>query len=156
MLQEEPYKLTLFGKDNGKLPLMAADFLPDGRRLYIIAADDDCNLRVMEYDPEGTTSTSGPHFMASPLTRNRSCLLQRRSTIATQCLPHRPLHIQCPGPPTRRSPIRFRPRRNGHRFPHRLSSPRYFPRRFHRGHQTHGRRIVSTALGTPIPTRQQS
>lgn len=52
-MQEEPYKITLFGKDVDSLQVITADFLPDGKRLYIVVADDDCNLHVLQYDPEG-------------------------------------------------------------------------------------------------------
>lgn len=52
-LQEEPYKMSLFGKDPDYLEVAAADFLPDGNKLYILVADSDCNLHVLQYDPEG-------------------------------------------------------------------------------------------------------
>lgn len=50
--QEEPYKMTLFGKSTGRLEIMAADFLPGPDQLFIVLADADCNLHVMQYDPE--------------------------------------------------------------------------------------------------------
>lgn len=51
--QEEPYKLSLFAKDLDYLEVVAADFLPDGRRLFIVVADSDCNIHILQYDPEG-------------------------------------------------------------------------------------------------------
>lgn len=51
-LQEEPYRLTLFGKDTMNLEVVAAEFLPDDKQLYILAADGDCDLHVFQYDPE--------------------------------------------------------------------------------------------------------
>lgn len=51
--QEEPYKLAVFGKDNEYIPVVAAEFLPDGKRLYILVADEDCTIHSLEYDPEG-------------------------------------------------------------------------------------------------------
>ena len=45
--------MTLFGKDMNELEVVAADFLPDGRKLYILVSDGDCNLHVLQYDPEG-------------------------------------------------------------------------------------------------------
>lgn len=45
--------MTLFGKDLDELEVVAADFLPDGKKLYILVADSDCNLHVLQYDPEG-------------------------------------------------------------------------------------------------------
>lgn len=49
---EEPYKMTLFGKDTQKLEVVAADFLPDGNMLYFVVADAESNLHVLQYDPE--------------------------------------------------------------------------------------------------------
>lgn len=45
--------MTLFGKDMGEVNVVAADFLPDGKRLYMLVADEDSNLHVLQYDPEG-------------------------------------------------------------------------------------------------------
>lgn len=53
LLQEEPYKMSLFGKDPDYLEVVAADFLPEGDKLFIMVADTDCNLHVLQYDPEG-------------------------------------------------------------------------------------------------------
>lgn len=50
--QEEPYKLTLMGKASIGLEVTAADFLPDGKQLYIVAADGNCDLHILQYDPE--------------------------------------------------------------------------------------------------------
>lgn len=45
--------MTLFGKDSDGLEVMAAEFLPDGKQLDILVADGDCNIHVLQYDPEG-------------------------------------------------------------------------------------------------------
>jgi cleavage and polyadenylation specificity factor subunit 1 len=45
--------MTLFGKDPEYLEVVTADFLPDGSKLYLLVADSDCNLHVLQYDPEG-------------------------------------------------------------------------------------------------------
>ncbi len=34
---------------------MAADFLPDGEQLFIVAADADGNIHVLQFDPERTS-----------------------------------------------------------------------------------------------------
>jgi hypothetical protein len=34
------------------MEIVAADLLPDGKELYMVAADADCGLHVMQYDPE--------------------------------------------------------------------------------------------------------
>ena len=49
---EEPYKMILFGKSGKNMEIVAADLLPDGKELYMVAADADCGLHVMQFDPE--------------------------------------------------------------------------------------------------------
>lgn len=44
---------------------MAADFLPDGKRLYILVADDDCNIHILQYDPEGIKALNSDYFSPS-------------------------------------------------------------------------------------------
>ncbi|RAL07489.1 cleavage/polyadenylation factor CFT1 [Aspergillus homomorphus CBS 101889] len=55
---EEPYKLSLFAKDLDYLEVVAADFLPDGKRLFIVVADSDCNIHILQYDPEADPKSS--------------------------------------------------------------------------------------------------
>ena len=45
--------MSLFAKDAEYLEVVAADFLPEGKKLYILVSDSDCNLHVLQYDPEG-------------------------------------------------------------------------------------------------------
>lgn len=52
--------MTLFGKDPEYLEVVAAEFLPDGSKLYILVADSDCKLHVLQYDPEGTLLMARP------------------------------------------------------------------------------------------------
>lgn len=47
--------MSLFAKDLDYLEVLAADFLPDGNKLFILVADSDCNLHVLQYDPEGVS-----------------------------------------------------------------------------------------------------
>lgn len=49
---EEPYKMILFGKSARNMEVVTADLLPDGKDLYIVVADSDCNLHILQYDPE--------------------------------------------------------------------------------------------------------
>jgi cleavage and polyadenylation specificity factor subunit 1 len=49
---EEPYKMMLFGKSAKSMEVVATELLPDGKELYIVAADSDCSLHIMQYDPE--------------------------------------------------------------------------------------------------------
>ncbi|KKK23785.1 hypothetical protein AOCH_000296 [Aspergillus ochraceoroseus] len=60
---EEPYKMSLFAKDLDYLEVLAADFLPDGNKLFVIVADSDCNLHVLQYDPEDPKSSNGDKFL---------------------------------------------------------------------------------------------
>ncbi|KAG2415737.1 hypothetical protein HFD88_006928 [Aspergillus terreus] len=62
--QEEPYKMSLFAKDLDYLDVLAADFLPDGRKLYVVVADGDCNLHVLQYDPEDPKSSNGDRLLS--------------------------------------------------------------------------------------------
>lgn len=45
------------------LEVMAAEFLPDGKNLYIIAADADGDLHVMQFDPESPESERGTKLL---------------------------------------------------------------------------------------------
>ncbi len=49
--------MRLFGKYMQDLEVMAADFLPDGKQLYIVIADAECNIHILQFDPERTSST---------------------------------------------------------------------------------------------------
>ncbi|KAL1990323.1 hypothetical protein VTN49DRAFT_6162 [Thermomyces lanuginosus] len=60
---EEPYKMTLFGKDMDELEVVAADFLPDGKRLYMVVADADSDLYILQYDPEDPKSSNGDRLL---------------------------------------------------------------------------------------------
>lgn len=52
LIQEEPYKLTLFGKSRSKMEVVAADFLPSDGQLYIAVVDAHCDMHILQYDPE--------------------------------------------------------------------------------------------------------
>jgi cleavage and polyadenylation specificity factor subunit 1 len=56
---EEPYKLQLIGSDHSNTDVLSADFLPDGKQLFILASDGDGELSVMQYDPEDPKSERG-------------------------------------------------------------------------------------------------
>lgn len=49
---EEPYRMQLFGKSATDVEVVTADFLPDGRDLFVIAADTAGEVHVLQYDPE--------------------------------------------------------------------------------------------------------
>lgn len=56
---EEPYKMILFGKSATNMEIVSSNLFPDGKELYIVAADADCNLHIMQYDPEHPKSLQG-------------------------------------------------------------------------------------------------
>ncbi|KAI9758008.1 MAG: hypothetical protein M4579_003244 [Chaenotheca gracillima] len=60
---EEPYKMVLFGKSTSELEVLAGDFLPHDRQLYIVVADADCNLHILQYDPEHPKSLNGNRLL---------------------------------------------------------------------------------------------
>ncbi|KAL2828869.1 CPSF A subunit region-domain-containing protein [Aspergillus pseudoustus] len=60
---EEPYKMSLFAKDLEYLEVVAADFLPDGNKLFVIVADSECNLYILQYDPEDPNSSNGDKLL---------------------------------------------------------------------------------------------
>ncbi|KAL8931936.1 MAG: hypothetical protein Q9216_007019, partial [Gyalolechia sp. 2 TL-2023] len=49
---EDPYALRLFSKSSSHIEVLAADFLPDGKQLYLVIADADSNLQILQFDPE--------------------------------------------------------------------------------------------------------
>ncbi|KAJ5677429.1 Cleavage/polyadenylation specificity factor A subunit C-terminal [Penicillium maclennaniae] len=82
---EEPYKMTLFGKDPDYLEVAAADFLPDGNKLYMLVADSDCNLHVLQYDPEDPKSSNGDRLL------NRSKFYTGNFASTVTLLPRTPV-----------------------------------------------------------------
>ncbi|KAH0539099.1 hypothetical protein FGG08_004337 [Glutinoglossum americanum] len=60
---EEPYKMSLFGKDISLSGVMAADFFPDGNQLFFVVADKDSNIHVLQFDPEHPKSLSGQRLI---------------------------------------------------------------------------------------------
>jgi cleavage and polyadenylation specificity factor subunit 1 len=55
--------MQLFGRDQINLDAIAAEFLPDGKQLFIIAADGDGTLHVLQYDPENPKSERGTKLL---------------------------------------------------------------------------------------------
>ncbi|PHH63058.1 hypothetical protein CDD81_6303 [Ophiocordyceps australis] len=56
---EEPYTFKVLGKSSGRLPLLVADFLPDGDDLSMVAVDADGDLHIFEFNPEHPKSLQG-------------------------------------------------------------------------------------------------
>ena len=49
---EEPYKMISLGKQGGQMEVVGLEMLPVGGDLFIVVADADCNLHVLQFDPE--------------------------------------------------------------------------------------------------------
>lgn len=55
--------MILFGKSKAHMEVMAAEFLPHDKQLCLMVADADCNLHVLQYDPEHPKSLSGQRLL---------------------------------------------------------------------------------------------
>lgn len=55
--------MQLFGRDQVGIDVMAAEFLPDDKQLFMIAADGDGQIHVMQYDPEHPKSERGTKLL---------------------------------------------------------------------------------------------
>ncbi|MCJ1464049.1 mRNA cleavage and polyadenylation factor subunit [Pseudocyphellaria aurata] len=60
---EEPYQIRPFSKSPQNIEVTAADFLPDGKQLYMVVADADCNIHVLQFDPDNPKSLSGQRLL---------------------------------------------------------------------------------------------
>ncbi|GAB7354687.1 hypothetical protein MBLNU459_g5108t1 [Dothideomycetes sp. NU459] len=60
---EEPYKITLFGKSRSQMEVLAADFLPFEGQLYLVVIDAELDMHVLQYDPEHPKSLSGQRLL---------------------------------------------------------------------------------------------
>ncbi|KAG9247800.1 CPSF A subunit region-domain-containing protein [Calycina marina] len=56
---EDPYRMIQLGKSAKNMEVVVADLLPDGKDLFIVVADADGNLHVLQYDPEHPKSLHG-------------------------------------------------------------------------------------------------
>lgn len=70
---EEPYKLQILSRDFENPEVMTADFLPDGRQLYIISVDNDGQLRVLQYDPEDPKTERGARLLVRSTFNTGDC-----------------------------------------------------------------------------------
>ncbi|KAM3469253.1 hypothetical protein MY8738_010146 [Beauveria namnaoensis] len=80
---EEPYTFKVLGKSGGQIPMLVADFLPDGEDLSMIGVDADGDLHVFEFDPDHPKSLQGhlllhrTTFSLSPNEPTTTVLLER-------------------------------------------------------------------------------
>ncbi|GKU03346.1 unnamed protein product [Fusarium langsethiae] len=95
---EEPYTFKVLGKSHGRLPVVVADFLPDGDDLAIVAADVDGDLHILEFNPEHPKSLQGhlllhrTSFSVSPNPPSTTLLLPR-TTPPSHPTPQDPPHV---------------------------------------------------------------
>lgn len=88
---EEPYTFKILGKSNGTLPLLVADFLPDGDDLSLVASDVDGDLHIFEYNPEHPKSLQGHlllHRTTFALGPNQvNCTIRLPRSVPASALP---------------------------------------------------------------------
>lgn len=60
---EEPYKLTPFGKSFDPIEVVDAEYMVNGRQLYLCASDNDGNIKLMQYDPEHPDTFAGARLL---------------------------------------------------------------------------------------------
>ncbi|KAI9894932.1 MAG: mRNA cleavage and polyadenylation factor subunit [Vezdaea aestivalis] len=61
--RDSPYRISIFGKSGSDLEIVAAEFIPEGDSLYIVAADAALDLYIFQYDPENPKSLSGQKLL---------------------------------------------------------------------------------------------
>lgn len=55
--------MQLFGKSRPRFDVLAADFLPDNKQLFMAVADAACDLHILEFNPEDPKSLSGQRLL---------------------------------------------------------------------------------------------
>jgi cleavage and polyadenylation specificity factor subunit 1 len=78
--QEEPYRMTLLGKDYEKMEVTCGDFIVEGDGLFFAVADGQENIHVFQYDPESII-----HLVlgGEGEVNGRSAIVIRESTYST-------------------------------------------------------------------------
>lgn len=56
IIQEDPFKLVVLGKDIRRVAVMTADFFFTDSEMSIVTSDDEGIVRVYEYNPNGESS----------------------------------------------------------------------------------------------------
>ncbi|MCJ1395282.1 mRNA cleavage and polyadenylation factor subunit [Xylographa bjoerkii] len=60
---EDPYQLRLFGKSAQHFEVVAAEFLPHGKDLYIVVGDAEGEMHVFQFDPHNPKSLTGQRLL---------------------------------------------------------------------------------------------
>src|SRR4051812_45663788 len=103
--------MILFSRSKNHLEVLAAEFLPFEQQLYVIIADADENLQVLQFDPESKLPSFVPtHSFTSMLTCNCRSKVDKRLSPPPQIhLPHRPLpRLHAPPPIVSQNAINIR------------------------------------------------
>ncbi|VUC20740.1 unnamed protein product [Clonostachys rosea] len=89
---EEPYTFKVLGKSGSRVPILTADFLPDGEDLVMVAIDADGDMHILEFNPDHAKSFQGSlllhrtTFSLTPNPATNSLLLPHSSDINTHLL----------------------------------------------------------------------
>ncbi|KAL9060461.1 MAG: hypothetical protein Q9162_000634 [Coniocarpon cinnabarinum] len=78
-----PYRLTSLSHSRTKLQVLTCDFLPHEKTLFIVVADGDGNIHVLEYNPDNPKSVKGERLI-------------HRSALHTAHQPTSSLLLPCP------------------------------------------------------------
>lgn len=71
---EDPYHLRMLGKSAHDLEVIDADFLPDGKTLYIIVSDANSNIHTLRFDPQSKPPPSTNHAQLTKVQIRNLCL----------------------------------------------------------------------------------
>ncbi|CDK27431.1 unnamed protein product [Kuraishia capsulata CBS 1993] len=70
--EAEPYRIVQLGKDIARVDVLATDFLVHDGNLYILVADANQVLHILQYDPEDPASHQGHRLIRKSVFRNNS------------------------------------------------------------------------------------
>jgi CPSF A subunit region len=76
-MQEDPYAMRIFGKGANRLEIAAAEYLPDGGDLYILAIDAQGTLHTYKFDPSSASLKPVLCFVIFPTATNALQILSR-------------------------------------------------------------------------------
>ena len=78
-----PYRLIPLARSRTKLQVLACDFLPHEKSLFVVLADDESNIHVLEYNPDNPKSVKGERLIL-------------RGSVHTAHTPTSSLLLPCP------------------------------------------------------------
>ena len=70
---EEPYTFKVLGKSGSAVPLLVADFLPDGDDLSVVTVDTDGDMHILEFNPDREWLSPLTPYSLSPLLPSPLC-----------------------------------------------------------------------------------